>query len=297
MTRAARLLALACGAVAAGNALADISVRDDMGRSLHARAPAVRIVSLSDSLTDLAMNAGLGSRLVAVSDQVEREARPMSATTVATGERLSVTQIAQLKPDVVLTTLDNIRPEDVDRLTAAGINVFVARNLRLEDPPRIVRALATLTGRDLVPIAEAYERKIQRLRDANARKAPLTVFIELWHRPLKSVSAVHFLTEASEACGARNIFGDWQTVATPVVTYDHIRVREPDVIVGISSASNGEEFRANWNLRPTLRAVRERRLLFVYAESPQKPGLKSPADIEQLCDGLDVIRSSMGTSK
>ena len=279
-------------AAAATTAQAQIAVRDDADRQLLARSPAQRIIALTDFLADLVASAGAGSRLVAVGGSADIDAKLMGTTTIAIGEKLSVQRVLALKPDLVLATLDTLRPDYVDRLTAAGVNVFIARNEQLEDPPRLLRAVGALVGGDVGAMADAYDAKIKALRRANLTKRGLKVFVELWNRPLLAASGNHFLSEALEVCQARNILGDWKA-PTNVITYDHVRVRDPDVILGVSSASNGEEFRANWSMRQSIGAVRERRLLFVYVVSPRSPGLGTAGDVEQICEGLDVIRDSM----
>lgn len=272
-------------------AIAQVAVRDDMDRTIHLQGRVERVVALNDFLADLVIVAGGGARLVAVGGASDTQPRVMGTPTLATGEQLSLPKLVALKPDVVFGSLETIRPEDVDRLEAAGINVFLARDVRIEDPPRLLRTIVSMLGTDSASLADAYEEKIARLRRANFAKPGLKVFIELSHRPLKTVSGNHFWSEALEVCQTRNIFSDWKA-PTSIITYEHAAVRDPDVIVGISSASDGHEFRSNWSTRPALRAVREKRLLFLYAESPQAPSMKTARDVEQLCEGLDAIRAS-----
>jgi iron complex transport system substrate-binding protein len=271
---------------------AEVTVHDDVDRAVFLRAPAARIIALTDFLADLVTTAGAGSRLVATGGSSDADAKVMGTATVAIGEKLSIDRVVRLKPDLVLATLDTLRPEDVDRLTAKGVNVFLARNEALDDPPRLLRAVGEMVGGDVAATASRYEERLARLRRENLTKPGVKAFVELSNRPLVTASGNHFLSAALEVCQARNIVGDWKA-PTNVVTYDHIRVREPDVIVGMSSASNGEEFRANWSVRQSIGAVRARRLLFIYAQSPLAPSLKTAEDVEQLCEGLDVIRASM----
>jgi iron complex transport system substrate-binding protein len=269
-----------------------VTVHDDVDRTVFLRSPPARIVALTEFLADLVTTAGAGARLVAVGGAADADAKLMGTSTVATGEKLSIPRVVGLKADLLIATLETLRPEDVDRLVAAGITVFIARNESLEDPPRLLRTIGEMVGGDVAEVAARYEDRLARLRRENLPKPGLKVFIELSNRPLVAASGPHFLSAALEVCQARNILGDWKS-PTNVVNYDHIRVRDPDVIVGMASASNGEEFRANWTVRQSIEAVRARRLLFIYARSPLSPSLRTAEDVEQLCEGLDVIRASM----
>jgi ABC-type Fe3+-hydroxamate transport system substrate-binding protein len=276
-------------------AFGQVTVHDDVDRPIYLRMRPVRIIALTDFLADLVTTAGAGARLVAVGGTSDTDAKLMGTSTVATGDNLSISRVLGLKPDLVLSTLETIKPEDVDRLTAAGLNVFIARNEALDDPPRLLRTIGDVVGADVSAVAARYEERIARLRRENAVKVGVKAFIELSNRPLVAASGNHFLSAALEVCQARNILGDWKA-SSAVITYDHVRVREPDVIIGMSSASNGEEFRANWGIRQNIGAVRARRLLFIYAQSPLSPSLKTAEDVEQLCEGMDVIRASMAAS-
>jgi iron complex transport system substrate-binding protein len=47
---------------------------------------------------------------------------------------------------------------------------------------------------------------IERVRSANAGKVRMSAFLEIWNRPLTTISGKHFLSEALEICKAENVF-------------------------------------------------------------------------------------------
>lgn len=268
---------------------AEISLKDDMDRTIRMRAPAQRIVTLAPFLTELVFDAGAGERVVGVSAYSDWPPRAKSLPQVGNAVNFSVEQIAALHPDLVLIWRDSMRPEDIERIGTFGATVFVATARTLEDVPRLLRVLGTLTAHDTTQAAAGYERKLERLRRDNARKPRVSVFLEIWNKPLTTISGRHFMNQALEICGADNVFKDLAGVA-PVVSWEEVYLRNPAVIVGIGSGTTEPEFRANWGIRDTLSAVKGQRLIYVDPDRLQRPTARTPDGIAQLCAALDRVR-------
>ena len=116
------------------------------------------------------------------------------------------------------------------------------------------------------------------------------MFLEIWNRPLTTVSGEHFLTEALEICRAENVFSDRKGVA-PKISWAEVEEKNPYVIVGAGSASSLGEFRSNWVKRQALTAVKSERLLFIPDETIARPTPRTPEGIAKLCAELDNIRA------
>lgn len=292
LAKLSRLIFAVAASMGFTAAFAQISLRDDVDRSIFLMKPATRIVALAPVLAELVFAAGAGEQLVGVSAQTELPPGAKKVQEIDIGSNFSLGQVAALKPDLVLVSPESIRPEDVDRASAAGMTVFLAQTLRLEDVPRLLKTIGTLTGHDMSSMAENYERKLDDLRRSNANKQRLGVFLEIWNRPLTTISGNHFLSGALDVCRADSVFKDWRTPA-PQVSLDQVQVRNPYVIVGMGSAANAEEFRANWSLRRALTAVQEGRLVFVNTDANRQPSMRTPDDVAELCAGLDRIRATL----
>jgi iron complex transport system substrate-binding protein len=279
------LLALCATAVTA----AGISLKDDMDRPIRMQAPAQRIVTLAPFLTELVFDAGAGSRVVGVSAYSDWPPQAKSLPQVGNAMNFSVEQIAALRPDLVLIWRDSMRREDIERIEAFGATVFVATARTLDDVPRLLRILGALTAHDASEVAAGYERKLEGLRRGQAGRPRVTVFLEIWNKPLTTISGRHFMNEALEICGADNVFKDLAGVA-PMVSWEEIYQRDPAVIVGIGSGMTEPEFRANWRIRDTLSAVKGNRLVYVEPDRLQRPTARTPDGIAQLCAALDRVR-------
>ena len=268
---------------------AEISLKDDLGRTVEMKEPARRIVTLAPALTELVFTAGGGDRVVGASAYSDYPPEAKKLPQVSSAMSWSLEEIASLKPDLVLAWHDNMRTEDVSRLSAFGIAVYVAESRNFDDVPRTLKAIGTLLGRDTSPAIRAYRDKLERLRAQYARKPQVTALLEIWHNPLTTIAGHHFMNEALEICGARNVFADLSGVA-PIVSWEEVFFRDPDVIVGISSAASESEFRASWKERPTLRAVSQGHLVYADADRLQRLTARTPDGVASLCAAIDRVR-------
>ena len=286
-------IALAAALFACGpQAAAQLTLRDDLGRPIVLKEPAKRIVTLSPSLTELVYAVGAGNLVVGVDSLSDYPPEAKSVAQVVTGAQFSIEQLAHLKPDLVLAWRDGIRPADVEAISAFGATVFVANARRIEDVPRLLEIVGRLAGRDSGPVIAEFEGRLERVRRANAQKRRVTAFLEIWNRPLTTISGTHFLSEALEICHAENVFGA-RVGSAPRVSWDDVAREDPFVIVGAGSASNAEEFRSNWAIRSSLGAVKARRLVYLESDTIQRPSPRMPAGIEQLCRTIDQVRDGV----
>jgi iron complex transport system substrate-binding protein len=269
---------------------AQLTVRDDLGRSLLVNKPPERVVTLAPFLTEMVYSIGADDLLVGVDSMSDHPPQARQKAQIHTGARFSLEQLAALKPDLVLAWKGGIRKADIEMISAFGATVFVAQANHLDDVPRLLQVIGRLTGHDAMPAVAKYESSLDRLRRENADKLRIATFVELWNRPLTTVSGEHFISEALDICKGDNVFGDLQGSA-PKVTWDAVAIRNPYVILGAGSATDAQEFRANWALRANLAAVKAERLVFVDHDAIQRPTPRTPEGIAALCRQLDMVRT------
>ena len=284
-----RILASFAVVACTGSFAAPIELQDDLGRSVALTAPARRIVTLAPFLTELAFSAGAGERVVGASAYSDYPAEAKKLPVVSSAAGLAIEPLAALRPDLVIAWRDSFRTEDIERIAGFGAAVYVAVGRRLEDVPRLLRAIGALTSLDVSAQVSAFEREVASLRAAYSAKPKIDAFLEIWHRPLTTISGGHFMNDAIELCGARNVFKDLTGVA-PQVAWEEVYARDPFVIVGTGSAASEAEFRANWKERSALSAVRAGRVVWADADTLQRPTTRTPQGIRRLCEAFDRVR-------
>ena len=278
------ILLVACSA-----ARAQLLVKDDAGRSLLVRHHFSRIVTLAPFLTEAAYAAGAGDLVVAVDALSDYPPQATRLPRVPTGAGFSLEAIAALKPDLILAYKGGIRMEDVEAMTSFGATVYLANGKHLEDVPRLLEAIGSLTGRDTRRVAGDFVARLAAIQRANANKPKLAVFLEIWNRPLTTVGGDSLLTEAIGLCRGENVFANLGGIA-PQVDWQEVLAVNPYVIVGVNSASNAEEFHANWSSHRNIRAVQANRLMYIESEALQRPSVRSVDSVARVCAELDQLR-------
>jgi len=289
MNRDVYAAGIAAFCLAVSFAAAAVTLKDDLGRDVALAQPARRIVTLAPFLTELAFAAGAGDRVVGVSAYSDYPPAARALPIVSSAVGVSLEQLAALKPDFVIAWRDSFRVEDIPRIEQFGAAVFIVHGRRLEDVPRLLRTFGAATGLDVSAPGARFESEVAALRAKYSRRAPVDVFLEIWNKPLTTIAGDHFMNDALAICGARNVFKDRAGVA-PQVSWEELYVRDPPIIVGTGSAANAAEFQANWSAHPTLSAVKARRLAWIDADTLQRPTLRTPQGIAQLCAALDRLR-------
>jgi ABC-type Fe3+-hydroxamate transport system substrate-binding protein len=195
------------------------------------RAPE-RIVSLIPSTTEILCELGLADRIVGVSAYCTEPRAIMRAKRKVGGEKNpDLTAIRELAPDVVIANIEENVREDIERLRAWGVPVFVTYPRTVLDAIALVRELGVLTGTvaRAGPLADELESLYRRVRARHADRPAATVFYAIWREPYMTVGRDTYVHDVLATVGASNVFGDRDRY--PTVTLEEVASRRPDVIV------------------------------------------------------------------
>jgi iron complex transport system substrate-binding protein len=207
---------------------------------------------------------------------------------VASSGRVDVERLIALRPDLVLAWQSGNPSLQIARLERVGIPVFVTEVRSLADIPRIVREVGVLGGASELAEkgARDFEREAERLRERYAGGRRVSVFLEIWHRPMLTVSGSHLISDALGTCGGRNVFAAAKTL-TPLVSREQILHARPEAIV--TSGPGSEAFSA-WKGFERVPAVQNRRVYAVDADALTSQGPHVLEGVRALCLQLDQAR-------
>jgi iron complex transport system substrate-binding protein len=284
MTRTRWLAALAL--LAAAHAAASIEVRDDRGVVVTLAAPARRVVMLAPHLAEVAFAVGAGGSVVGVSSFSDYPPEAKRLPIVFDWGRVDYERVLALRPDVVLAWRSGTPALQVERLEHLGLKVVVTEVRRFADVAELMRMVGTIAGteREAEARARAFERELAALRSQYARRAPVSVFLEIWHTPMITINGEHVFSEAIELCGGRNVFARART-ATPLVSREQLLGARPEVVVTGSPAE-----RDAWGGLDAVPAVRAHRVYEVEPNDLHRPGPRLLDGARELCRALDRAR-------
>lgn len=284
----AALMALAGMCHAAGG----ISVQDDAGQTVTLARPAERIVSLAPHATEMLFAAGAGDRVMGAVEHSDYPPQAQKLPRVGRYESLDLETIVALKPDLVMAWRSGNPPHQVNRLKELRLTVFLSEPRRLEDIPATLERLGILAGteRTANAAAAAFRTELARLHEHYGGRRPVSVFYEVWNRPLMTVSGEQIISQVITLCGGRNVFADLPTLA-PQVDREAVLAADPEAIVGGGMGETRPEWLDEWRAWPQLRAVRRGNLFFVPPDLIQRPTPRILEGARLLCEQLDQARA------
>jgi len=198
-----------------------------------------------------------------------------------------------LHPDLVVGWASGNRPADIERLRQVGLPVFLTQSKHLEDIPGLIETLGRLAGTQAQArrAAGAFRTDLQALRDRYAMHARVSVFFEIWARPLVTLNGQQIVSDVLRLCGGENIFGKLSNIAPQVGREDVMRA-DPDVIIISEPRSVAAVDLAHWRRMDLLRAVREHHLYIVSPDLIQRPGPRILQGADLVCADLESARRS-----
>ena len=146
-----------------------------------------------------------------------------------------------------------------------------------------------LAGSGAVADAQArrFENAVRDLGDRYASAHPVSVFLEIWHRPMLTVNGEHLISDAIRICGGRNVFGR-AGFLTPVVSREQILGAQPEAIV--TTDPDGGAAQA-WRGLDAVPAVRAHRIYPVDPDLLLGQGPRLAEGMRVLCRQLALVRN------
>ena len=279
------MLCLLGGAPMAAAAAAPWQVHDDEGRLLSLVAPPQRIVSLSPGATAMLFAAGGGARVVGTPDFSVEPTAAGAITRIGDSHGFDLERILALHPDVVVAWTGAFSAAQLLPFERAGLPVYRHRVGRLDDLPVALRRLGALL--DTAAVADAAAKglrmRIDALRARYRRERKPRLLLQVWDRPVYTLGGEQLISDAIEACGYRNLYGELRDAA-PAVSLESIAARDPDVIVALAADErSARNWLEQWRAFPRLSAVRQGRLYSFVDARLSRLGPETVSATEALC--------------
>ena len=269
-----------------------ITIRDDTGATLRLTTPARRIVSLAPGATEMLFAAGAGDRVLATVTGSDEPEAAKKIERIGDANALVFDRLIALKPDAVVVWKDLTNELIIDSLVnKLKLNVYYVSVRTLDDIPRSVRRLGVLTGTSAIAdqAARSMESDIAALpKKTPSGRRPLDVFFMIWDVPLYTVGSRNVVSDALRRCGARNLYDDID-FPSPVVEFEDIKKRNPDVILMSAPPITARDWRERWARFPSVKAVANKQVLTFSDVRLTRMGPSAIDSVPGLCQQLDRV--------
>ena len=260
------------------------SFTDDVGHTVALQQVPRRIVSLAPSLTEILFLIGVDSSVVGVTDYCDYPAAAKSKAKIGGMLNPNIERILALQPDLVLMSGSGNMRSDFEKLTSAGIAVYVSYPRSIDAVFKSIVDIGDLNGKrrraDSL-VAQLQIRRDSLVRQAYTRKKE-TVLMILSLNPLVAIGPKTFLSELVTTANGQNIVHDSST-AYPVLSREEILRRQPGVIIATNDIVRSiDDILAPYPEWKSLSAIRNKRVAIVDASIVSRPG-------PRIIDGLEAI--------
>jgi iron complex transport system substrate-binding protein len=277
--------------LSAGMACADISVRDDIGATVTLPRPAQRVIALAPHVTELLFAAGGGERIVGVVSYSDFPEAARRIAHIGDNRQVDLERVIALKPDLLVVWRHGSSDRQLAQLRALGIPMFHSEPHKLDDIAGSLLRLGQLMGteRTAQPAAAALRQQLAALAAQYAGRPPVSMFYQVWHKPLYTLNGAHIVSDAMRLCGGANVFAAMKTTA-PVVSTEAVLQQNPEAIFGSSEQSDPSGGINMWQAFPSVTAVRRDNLFKLDGNLLNRAGPRMIAGAAILCEKLDIAR-------
>ena len=288
---AAWLATVAATATATAAAGAAISVRDDDAATVTLQQPARRIISLAPHVTELLFAAGGGEHIVGVVSYSDFPEQAKRIANIGDNRQIDLERVIALKPDLLVVWRHGSSERQLAQLRALGIPMFHSEPHKLDDIADSLLRLGKLMGTEGVarPAAAALRGQLAALAARYAGRAPVSMFYQVWDKPLYTLNGAHIVSDAMRLCGGVNIFAAMKITA-PVVGIEAVLQENPEAIFGSSEKSDPARGINMWKAFPNVTAVRNANLFTLDGNLLNRAGPRMIEGAAVLCEKLDVAR-------
>ena len=269
-------------------ARAAITVTDDAGKTVTLAAPAKRILSLAPHVTELLFAAGAGDLIVGTVEYSDYPEAAKRIPRVGSHSSLDLERIVALKPDLIVVWLHGNAQKQLDKLLSLGIPAYYNQPKKLEDVPRSIEAMGQLAGTDALAKSAAadFRSRLAALRTRYAGRPPVTLFYQVWSKPLTTLNGRHLVADVISLCGGKSLFADLEPLA-PAVAQEAVIEADPDTIISTSVLKDGLELWQKW---PRMKAVKNGHLFAMDGNLINRHGPRVTEGAEKLCEILETVR-------
>jgi len=211
------------------------AVKDDLGNLFEFTNPPERVVSLAPSITEMIYYIGAESKLAGVTKYCDYPPEARGKQSVGGLLDPNLELIAEIKPDLILLTIEGNSQITYKSLIDLGYRVFVLNPRKVED---IISAMEKLneilkpqTGKKSV---DNFRREIENIKPKDTNRSTYAAFLSA--KPLISFSDNTFIGDIFTTEGFENVFGN-EKLDYPGIYDEDLLLKNPDYLFFLADTS------------------------------------------------------------
>lgn len=250
-----------------------------------------RIIALAPHVVEMLFDIGVGDRIVATTEHSDFPLVANDIPRVGNYARLKIETILAYQPDLIIAWRTGNPSDDLERLQQLGLEVVYSDPVNLTDIAKEMRRFGKLTGSQELAEqkAAAFSAQLQQLKAQYQNKTAISVFYELWSKPLTTVAKNAWPQQHLNVCGASNPFTDLIN-DYPQINIEQIIIANPELIIQPMSAGEPNVDAIDWQQFKQVSAAKHKQLLTPNSDILHRMSYRLLTELTQLCIDIDSSR-------
>ncbi|WP_435865536.1 vitamin B12 ABC transporter substrate-binding protein BtuF [Vibrio aestuarianus] len=253
------------------------------------QAQVERIISLAPHATELAFAAGLGDKLVAVSEYSDYPPQAKKLEKVANYQGINLERILKLQPDLVIVWPSGNPAKEIAKLKQLGLTIYSTETKTLEDIATNIEQLSQYADNPQIGknAAHNFRQSLAIFKQRYHTSSKVRYFYQLSEKPIITLAQDSWPSEVFRFCGGENIFADSPS-PYPQVGIEQVLLANPDAIFTSEHAIKNGHMWSKWQQQ--LFAVQHDFVWSLTSDWLNRPTPRTLNAIEEVCDHFAHIR-------
>lgn len=256
------------------------------------------IIALSPHIVEMLYDIGAGEQIIGTTTFADYPKQAKNIPIVGNYLRLQIEKIITLQPDYIIAWRNASPSDDLARLEQLGFNIIDSQPNSFEDIAKEMRQFGQLTGHEELAEIKALEllTELETITNQYQDKTPITVFYELWPRPLTTVAKGSWPQQFLDICKAKNPF-EQAEAPYPQINIEKVLLTPIQLIIQPLSINQPDKEAFNWQDWSVIPAVANKRIIQPNADTMHRMTMRSLKELKKLCASIDETRQWLRNTK
>lgn len=252
------------------------------------------IIALAPHIVEMLYAVGAGEQIIGTTDFADYPEQAKAIPRIGNYAKLQIERVIELQPDLIIAWQSGNPSDDLTRLAQLGFNIVYSEPKTFEDIAKEIRLFGKISGHQAQAqqLSDQFLTELTAIKNTYQDKKPITVFYELWSRPLTTVAKGSWPQQHLNICKASNPF-EQVLSPYPQVNIEQVLQTPVDLIIQPMSINQKAKEGFNWQDWPVIPAVKNDRIIQPDADALHRMTPRSLEELTKLCSAIDRVRKSI----
>tara|TARA_B110000208_G_scaffold28312_1_gene37002 strand:+ start:1837 stop:2715 length:879 start_codon:yes stop_codon:yes gene_type:complete len=250
-----------------------------------------RIIALAPHIVEILYDIGAGDQIIGTTDFADYPEQAKLIPRIGNHAKLQIERVIELQPDLIIAWRSGNPSDDLNRLSQLGFTIVYSEPKTFDDIANEILQFGQLSGhyQQAKELSKTMLSTLAQLKKSYQNKVKITVFYELWSRPLTTIAKGSWPQQHLNICQANNPF---EQVATPYpqINIEQVLQTPVDLIIQPMSINHMAKEGFNWQDWPIIPAVTKGQIIQPNSDALHRMTPRSLQELTKLCLAIDHAR-------